>query len=248
MAVGEFMFGSGLLTGLRNDVSGVQTPRRFGTLQDVSIEFNGEIKELFGQYQFPVDTARGKTKIQGKAKLASIDVNAYNDLFFGQTIATAATDKYTFNEARTGAATVVATVSGTPWIDEGVFYATTGGQLERIDAGSEGTGLYSFDETNGTYVFAGSDIGAAVLLNYISTVSTGHNLAISGTKFMGNTPRFQITLFHQFENNQLVFQLLSCVSTRLTYPTRIDDYVIQDMDFSAFSNAAGNIGSLNVSV
>jgi len=39
--------------------------------------------------------------------------------------------------------------------------------------------------------------------------------------------------------------LNSCVSTRLTFPTSIDDYVIQDLDFSAFANSAGNVGSWN---
>jgi len=45
---------------------------KFGTLQDVSIDFSGDIKE-FGQYQFAFDTARGKIKIQWKAKFATIN-------------------------------------------------------------------------------------------------------------------------------------------------------------------------------
>ena len=44
----QYMFGSGLVYGTRNDTTG-NTPRLFGTLQDVSIDFDGEIKDLLAR-------------------------------------------------------------------------------------------------------------------------------------------------------------------------------------------------------
>jgi hypothetical protein len=64
---------------------------------------------------------------------------------------------------------------------------------------------------------------------------------------MGTTPQFAATLFQQFEGNQVVLVLNKCVSSRLTFPTRIDDYVLQDIDFSAFADASGNVGTWNTS-
>lgn len=244
----EFGFGSGLLTGINTSSTGLQVPRRFGALQDVSIEFTGETKELFGQYQYPIDTARGKTKITGKAKLAEINTGAYNDLFFGQTEATGQL-KYAFNETTTlgtGAASYTIANSGsTPLTDEGVFYTTPlGNQLTPVSS-APASGQYTFNASTGVYGFAAADAGALMSVNYLYTVATGHNIAISGAVLMGNTPRFKATFFQQYENNQVVLVLNACVSSRLTFPTRIDDYVIEDMDFSAFADSNGNVGSWN---
>lgn len=239
----EFGFGSGFLTGVRNDsgASVPATPERFGALQDVSIEFNGDVKELFSTQQFPIDTARGKTKIMGKAKVAEIKGKMYNELFFGQTLGTGQT-KYAYNESTSIPSTMlytVANVASTPLIDQGVFYVTTGNQLNAT-SNAPAQGFYTF--TTGVYSFNSSDVGAGAFVNYLYQVATGYNIQI-GNPFMGTTPRFAATLFQQFEGNQVVLQLFACVSTRLTFPTRIDDYVIQDLDFSAFAAANGLVGN-----
>src|SRR5215469_9998490 len=132
----EFGFGSGLLTATRNDIAGAQTPERFGALQDVSTEFNGDIKELFSTQQFPVDVARGKTKIMGKAKVAEIKGAMYNSIFFGQTLATGGV-KFAYNESLSQASTIsftytVANAGSTPLTDQGVFYVADGNQLTLV--------------------------------------------------------------------------------------------------------------------
>lgn len=241
----EFGFGSGILTGVRNDSAATlpATPERFGALQDVAIEFNGDVKELFSTQQFPIDTARGKVKVSGKAKVAEIKGKMYNELFFGQTLATGST-KYAYNETttvNTAALNYTVANSGTPYTDQGVFYQSNGNQLN-VGSTATGAGVYAFNTTTGVYTWAAADAGLGLYLNYLYQSVSGFNIAI-GNPFMGTTPRFQATLFQQFEGNQVVLQLYACVSTRLTFPTRIDDYVIQDLDFSSFANAAGNIGS-----
>src|SRR5579864_5008732 len=136
----EYGFGAGFLTGLRTDISNA-TPRQFGTPQDVAIEFTGDIKELFGQYQYPVDTARGKTKITGKAKFATIQGRMYNDLFFGQSITTGQ-NKFVRppGEAFTLGSTVVATTNATSAAGSGTlnFAAVPAGVL---------SGMYVNDTT-----------------------------------------------------------------------------------------------------
>ena len=59
---------------------------KFGTLQDVSLDISGDVKQLYGQKQFPEAVARGKCKITGKSKFAAINGKMLNDLFFGQTM------------------------------------------------------------------------------------------------------------------------------------------------------------------
>src|ERR1700690_509610 len=80
----QLAFGAGALWGNRTDVTGSGIgPDQFGILQEVSIDIDWQTKELWGQFQFPVDIARGQGKITGKAKFARIFGAMYGDLFFG---------------------------------------------------------------------------------------------------------------------------------------------------------------------
>jgi hypothetical protein len=246
-----YAFGAGVLTGIRNDVSGVQTPRRFGTLQDVSLEFMGEIKELWGSLQLPEDVARGKVKVQGKAKLAKIQGRFFNDIFFGQTLVNGSALQFSTPPGEsftpgTGSVTyTVANSTKTPMTDQGVFYNSGQGiQLDAV-ASNPGSAQYAFNAATGVYTFASADIAAGMLVNYTFTATSGFSLAL-GNPFMGTTPRFATTLMQVFEGLQMVIVLNNCVANRLALPTRIDDYEILDMDFSAFASANGSLGSLNV--
>lgn len=238
----EFGFGSGILTGTRTDVAGVNTPIRFGALQEVSVEFNGDTKELFATQQYPIDTARGKTKVMGKAKVAEIKALMYNELFFGQTLTSGQT-KYAYNESTTlgtGAASYTVANSGsTPLVDQGVFFVTDGTQLVAVSSAA-GSGQYVFTPATGVYLFSTFEASKGVLVNYTYHVTSGWNIAV-GNPFMGTTPRFKCVLFQPFEGYQVVLTLNACVSSRLSFPTRIDDYVIADLDFSAFADASGNV-------
>lgn len=77
-----YSFGAGTLFGTRSDIAN-STPVKFGAVQDVSIEFNFSVKELYGQFQFPLAVGRGTGKVQGKAKFAQINGLTFNSLFFG---------------------------------------------------------------------------------------------------------------------------------------------------------------------
>lgn len=236
----EFGFGTGILTGVRTDTSGTNTPLRFGALQGAAVEFNGDTKELFSTYQYPIDTARGKTKITGKVKVAEIKGSMYNDLFFGQTLAAGQT-KYAFNESTTlgtGAASYTVSNSGsTPLTDQGVFFGSNGNQLAAVSS-APGSGQYTFNAATGVYTFSTHSASLGMLFNYTYTVSSGYNIS-GASLLMGNTPRFQATLFQRYNNQDIVLTLYACVSSRFTFPTTLDDYTYQDLDFSAFADSAG---------
>ena len=109
----QYGFGSGLMFGVRSDVANA-TPRLFGTLQEGSVDFSGDTKQLFGMSQFPVDVARAKMKIEGKAKLGQIS---------GATL-----HQIAYLEAKTIPATPfqVTVTNTTGFADRGVVYAATG--------------------------------------------------------------------------------------------------------------------------
>jgi hypothetical protein len=135
----QLAFGAGALWGNRTDVTGTGIgPDQFAILQDVQIDFDWTTKELWGQFQFPVDIARGQGKITGKAKFARIFGAIYGDLFFGQTPA-AGQVTVSENEAASVPATTpytVAVANASGYVDDlGVYYAsgnTAGGRFTRV--------------------------------------------------------------------------------------------------------------------
>jgi hypothetical protein len=240
----EYGFGTGILTGMRTDVSGVQMPVWFGALQGVNLEMAGDTKELYAMNQYPEDTARGKTKITGKAKVAQIKGKMYNELFFARTM-TAGQRKFAYNESTTlgsGSPSYTVANASSPLTDQGVFLATDRGiQFSPISSGP-GSGQYTFNPSTGVYAFGTDAAGLGMLFSYTYTVTTGFKVAVDNP-IMGTTPRFRVTLMQQSAHStkQIVLFLWACVSSRLSFPTSIDDYSIQDLDFSAFADDSGQV-------
>src|SRR6266852_201270 len=181
----QLAFGAGALWGNRTDVTGSGIgPEQFGILQDVRIDFDWTTKELWGQFQFPVDIARGQGKIAGKAKFARIFGAIYGDLFFGQT---PATGQLTIaeNEAATVPATTPYTVTvanAANYVDDlGVFYAagaSAGNRFSRVTTASA-AGQYSVNLATGIYTFAAADAGASLLVSYLYNATTGKKLVLT---------------------------------------------------------------------
>jgi hypothetical protein len=251
----QLAFGAGALWGNRTDATGSGIgPDQFAILQDVQIDWDWQTKELWGQYQFPLDIARGQGKITGKAKFARIFGAIYADLFFGEA---AATGQLTVSENEaavvpaTGPYTVAVTNAANFADDLGVYYASggnAGNRFTRVTTPSA-AGQYSVNLATGIYTFAAADASAAVLVSYLYNATGGKKLALTN-QFMGYTPTFKAT-FYTTKATQgvaagLALVLNACTATKLSLPTKIDDYEIQEFDFSAFADPTGAIGTLSV--
>lgn len=246
----QLIFGIGALWGTRSDTTGVG-PDQFAVLQDNSIDFSFEVKELYSQLGYPIDIARGKGKITGKAKVARVFANLYADIFFGETVATGE-DNISENENHTLATnSVTVTHSGTVFVaDLGVYYNAQGNTRFQFTTGAPSAAGQYTTGTDGSYTFFTGDIGASVSISYVYTDASGKTITINN-HFMGYTPTFVGTFYQQRStqgaSGQLTLRLNECVSSHLTIPSRIDDYAIQDFDFQAFSNFSNIIGTLSTS-
>lgn len=235
-----FEFGSGVLLGVRTDIAGA-TPMNFGLIQECQLDLSFTTKELYGQYQFPVAIGRGQAKMTGKAKMAQISGLAFNALFFGQNLA-AGQLATAFGESHlvpsSAPYTVAATNSGSFVDDYGVIYAATGLPLVKVASGP-GAGQYSI--AAGVYSFAAADAGTAVLMSYTYTVAeTGQQLTYAN-QLIGTTPTFQAQLFQTFQSKPVNLKLFNCVSSKLSYATKLEDFTVPELDFDIFANAAGNV-------
>jgi hypothetical protein len=248
-----FEFGAGSLWGqpVGGNTTLPGTPSFFGTLQDVSLDISGDVKQLYGQKQFPEAVARGKCKITGKAKYAWINAKQMNDLFFSQTL-TAGMIKIQSNEqypipAVTPFTVTVAPPASSTYLndtlrgDQGVRYATTGVPLTKV-ASPAAAGQYSVDVTQGKYTFFSADASANVFISYMYTPAAATGTQINVTnQFMGFAPTVQMVLEAIYNNNQFNVVLYNCLVSKLAFATKQEDFIIPEMDFEAFANPAGKV-------
>jgi len=239
-----FEFGAGTLWGfpVGGNTGANPTPMKFGTLQDVSLDISGDVKQLYGQKQFPEAVARGKCKITGKSKFASINGKMLNDMFFGQTMG-AGMIKTSLDEGATIPATpFTITVANAAQFkqDWGVRYTATGVPLTRVPSAPV-LGQYSVNTSTGVYTFAAADTSAQVLISYTFTQATpGTQLNITN-QLMGFAPTIQVLLETVYNTNQFSVLLYSVVASKLSFTTKQEDFIIPEFDFEAFANAAGQV-------
>jgi hypothetical protein len=244
----QLSFGSGAVWGERTDVSGSGIgPRQFGVLQDIQIDFDWTNKALYGQLQFPLAIARGQGKITGKAKFAQILGLLYSDIFFGLTPATGQ-----FAVSQLEAATVPASTPYSTTVanaasyndDLGVVYAVSGKRFNRVTTPSA-AGQYSVNFDTGVYTFSAADAGAAILVSYTYNLTTSGSKLTLTNQQMGTTPTFKATFYTSYSGSGTALRLNACMADKLSLPTKIDDWTIQELDFSAFADASGTIGYLS---
>jgi hypothetical protein len=235
-----YSFGTGVLLGTRTDIPNA-TPVNFGLVQEVTIEETATVKELHGQFQRAIVEARGTIKTTGKAKVARISGLAFAHLFYGVTptsgqIATA------FAEAGTIPASAPYTVTvlnaGGFVGDNGVVYVASGLPLTKV-AATPGAGQYSV--ASGDYAFNAADAGKAVLVSYTYSLDgAGHKFTVTN-QLLGTTPTFQAQFFTTFQGQAVSLTLNNCTSSKLSFKTKLEDFVMPEFDFSCFADAAGNV-------
>lgn len=242
----QYVFGTGNL--YTAPVAG-GAPFQIGALQDVSVDFSADIKTLFGQFQFPLDVARGKTKIEGKAATGEVDVGAFNNFYFGQTV----TDGQIL-QAQNEPHTVPAMSTYTVTVDEdadfyqdlGVRYANSGDFFKQVPS-MPAIGEYSVNTSTGVYTFAAADASVPVLINYAYDSATGSSLVI-GNPLMGSTPKLRLVLSQEYAGKTFTLILYSATAEKLSLPLKQDDYLIADLTFQAQANSANQVGIMTTSV
>jgi hypothetical protein len=235
-----FAFGSGVLLGTRTDIANA-TPVNFGLVQEVQLDLQFTAKQLYGQNQFPVAIARGQGKATGKAKMAQVSGLAFNNLFFGASLASGQLAT-SFGESGTIPASTPFTVTvanAANWQDDyGVVFAATGLPLTKV-ASAPSAGQYSV--AAGVYTFNSGDATKSVLVSYTYTIAAAGQQVTLANQLLGTTPTFQAQLYTTFQGKPCNVKLFNCVSSKLAFATKIEDFVIPELDFDIFANAAGNV-------
>ena len=241
------VFGPGVVIVTRTDVS--PSPAvNIGYAQELTVDFAGTTKNLFGQNQYPLVSARGTVKVTGKVKAATLSGIAFNNTFFGNSFVQGG-DNYYINEVHTPATTTVTVTHATGGIiDLGVTYVATGLPLQRVTAGAEALGKYSVVLTTGIYTFAAGDT-TAMNFNYSNFTSTGtaQQLQITNQP-IGYTPTFQLDYWvnlNQPAPKPFAVRLFACVASKLALAGKLEDYMMPEFDFDVFASNNGQVLNFN---
>jgi hypothetical protein len=64
---------------------------------------------------------------------------------------------------------------------------------------------------------------------------------------MGNAPTFSIDLSLTRNGKSAIITLYSCIASKFSIATKLDDFAIPEFDFEAFADASGRVYSTSFS-
>lgn len=243
----QYPFGSGALwverTDSQNDGIG---PVQVAVLQECSINADFTVRELRGQMTFPDDVAISERRLTVTARHGRIFGALWADAVFGTTAATGQTT-VAADELSAIGATVTVTNDADYVSDLGVFNGTDGTRMIRV-AATPAVGEYAVDPDTGIYTFNATDVASAfdVKISYVYTLATGLLTTINN-EFQGVLPVFKATFYTRrfgINTNSLVWTLNACVCSKISMPARMGEYNLPNLDFQAFADQAGVVGTI----
>jgi hypothetical protein len=233
------VFGPGSLYITRTDVA-TQTPVNIGYAQEFSYDETAEVKELYGQNRYALLTATGTVKATGKIKAATVSGIALNAAMWGQSFTAGQLSLGTASVAiPTSPDTITVPDSGTWDTDLGVVNAATGVPLAKVASGPT-TGQYSV--ASGTYTFNSADAGINVIITfaYTHTALGGQKITIAN-QVIGSNPTFQLDYSSTLYGASYYVRFFNCTASKLVRAHKLTDFMMPEIDFVFFANAAGNV-------
>lgn len=227
------------------------TPVKIMGVQEIGLDFSGDLKELYGQNQFALAIARGKVKVSGKVKGAQVNGAALNSLYFGQsmtsgTMANVHTDLTGTSIPASPHSLVTAPPNSGTWVSDLGVVDGNGVPMTRVLTGPS-AGQYSV--AAGTYTFAAADVGKTVFVNYSYTNASASAQKISVKNMpMGSAPTFKAYMQTTYMGKRALVILYSAVSSKLNmFATKLDDFSIPEFDFTGQSDASNNVADIYIS-
>lgn len=173
-----FQFGTGVLfvNPTSGNLAANPTPRRPLTLQDISIEFSQDLKELKGQSKVADDVAPGDIKVSGKFSFGRHDIDLYNQIMFADTRQTG-TKQIVYNEQHI----IPAATTPSAWVANHAYAVGTliydGAKVQQCTTpGTSGSSAPIWNE-----ILSGSTTDGTVTWTNIGVPSTSISVANSTT-------------------------------------------------------------------
>jgi hypothetical protein len=241
----QLAFGSGSVWGI--NTASNPTPARFGVTQEMSVDFTAATKPIFGQNNLPFSVAKASLQTKGKITFGQFNGRVINELFFGGNSSagqTLAVDSESGTIPTTPYQITVANAA-TFQTDLGVVDVATGLPMTRV-ASSPATGQYSVNTSTGVYTFASADTTKAVKISYTYTTASGGQTYTINQQAMGTANTFKTVMSLPYNGQKATLTLNSCVSSKLSLATKLEDFTKPSFDFEAFADSNGTLGTISV--
>jgi hypothetical protein len=246
--MGIIMFGAGVIwaTPLQDALGNPVvngTPVQFATAQEIGVDTSFEGKMLYGSNQYPEDVARGKGKIGVKVKAARVNGLLLSSIIYGQALISG-TDNYVYDVQGSvvgaGGTVTVVPPAGAYAADCGVRGADGRPYIKVASAPS--VRQYSVT-AGGVYTFAAAEAGNTVFVSYryvdgANTTSTRINVR---NVLMGAAPFVQLDMFWTKDGRHNSLRFPRALAGKFGMQSKLDDYMIPEMDFDVFSDPLGNV-------
>jgi hypothetical protein len=226
------------------------TPFQVGVIQNMKFTLGADIKSLFGQNQWPVDTAVGKRSIKGSFEFAQISNFLISQGFTGDGTSTGVVEDVP-EEAQTipptsGPYTITVTNAAHFVADRGVTYQSSGIPLTNVGSGSlTAAGQYKVNTSSGVYTFDSADQDVPVFIAYTYSIAATGTTLTAANHPMGYGPLLSIDAWFPYENGSgglagIGFNFPNARLGKIDAATKLDDYTMYTCDFEAFAGPNGN--------
>lgn len=242
------------------------TPYELGVIQSATVDLKVELKDLRGPYRYPIQVADGKGTASGKIMfhqiwpltLAAITGGTNATGGVQAIVAEAGTITANIVTLAQGATMVVGSEIVTVAIGatnpNPVYYTrvTAGTEASATVAGQTG-GKYSISGTGVMTFVATTDNTFKTQTTYLYTPAAGTNNASVALSQVGlnSGSTFQLTLLGNAAKNgftnqaqQFIIQFNACIAPSLKIDLKLDDWTGLDLDFQAFIDVNGNLGTM----
>lgn len=214
-------------------------------LQDVEVNFNFDIKELHGKNRFPIATAIGKGKVEGKASFAEIRGGLLAKIL-----------EATSTVGQKLKATQISAVPETPFqitvtnsakfnMDLGVEQITSTGVKIPLTRVASAPTENQYSVTAGVYTFNTANTGDNVEIQYLYNETTGGQILTLANNAMGVSAYFQLLLTAEFDSKQINAYFYRCLAPKLALNFKQEDFTMPEMDLSMSATGAG-LGWLSI--
>lgn len=224
----DFLFGIGDVF-LRGNGSGAITPKKVGTLQDLSLNFAGDTATLQTDSRFPVAIAAISMTVTGSFTIGSLQAGMMAEFLFD---ADKSEGSFIFNENKVTLPSDTPTYTATSFFEDlGVVYAN-GVILDNV-LSSPKEGEYMYDAETGTYTFNAADGGKSVIVRYNSKSVTEGTLYTLTNKKMGSSKSFKLETISYYNGVRTGFILNNCIMTSVDLSKSNTDFAKPAINFSA---------------
>jgi hypothetical protein len=246
MSVPFAAFGPGIAIVTRTDLA-TPVPVNIGFANELTLDLSGNVKELYGQNQLPIVAARGTIKATGKMKAAVISGDAWNNVFYGQSVVAGGITWVIDENGTIPTTPFQVTVAGSATFDAdlGVRYKATGLPLIRV-AATPAVGQYTV--AAGVYTFNTADSTLVVLITYSKTAAAGGEILAVSNALIGTTPTFQLdyyTVLNQPSAKTFIVRVYACIGAKHAMTFKLEDFMMPEFDFQFFALANGKVIDYN---